>query len=248
MITAGVDLAAQATGTAVAVLTWDVARARVTNLIEGADDSDVVAAARGADKVGVDCPFGWPVEFVRLVHDHERGQLAAPASSGRAWRRGLTMRVTDQHVQAMTGLTPLSVSADRIGHAALRWTAIAATLEENGLDVSRDGSGLLAEVYPAAALRHWGLPYRGYKGPTNRSVRDGLVDRLLALAPWLDLAEYAGRCRSSDHALDAVLCALVARAVACWATDRPGPHQQAAVVEGWIHVPTAPLEALVRSV
>ena len=185
VITAGVDLAAEAKGTAVAVITWDPARARVTSLIEGAHDADVLAAAHGADRVGVDCPFGWPMEFVRLVHDHERGQLAAPPSSGRDWRRGLTMRLTDQHVHRVTGLTPLSVAADRIGHAALRWAAIAATLEGEGIDVSRDGSGLLAEVYPAAALHHWQLPYRGYKGTDNRSVREGLVDRLLAQAPWL---------------------------------------------------------------
>lgn len=247
MITAGVDLAAEARGTAVAVISWDLARARVTTLIEGADDSDVLAVVQNADKVGVDCPFGWPMEFVRLVHDHERGQLAAPPSSGRDWRRGLTMRLTDQHIHQVTGLMPLSVAADRISHAALRWAAIAATLEERGLDVSRDGSGLLAEVYPAAALRHWQLPNRGYKGAANRSVRHGLVDRLLAQTPWLDLGEHAESCRSSDHALDAVLCALVARAVVLGATDPPGPHQPIAAVEGWIHVPTVPLEVLVRS-
>ena len=58
--------------------------------------------------MGVDCPFGWPTAFVQLVHDHELGQLAAPPSSGRDWRRGLTMRLTDQHVHQVTGLTPLS--------------------------------------------------------------------------------------------------------------------------------------------
>ena len=247
VITAGVDLAAEARGTAVAVITWDPARARVTSLIEGAHDADVLAAAHEVDRVGVDCPFGWPMEFVRLVHDHERGQLAAPPSSGRDWRRGLTMRLTDQHVHRVTGLTPLSVAADRIGHAALRWAAIAATLEGEGLDVSRDGSGVLAEVYPSAALHHWQLPYRGYKGTANRSVREGLVDRLLAQVPWLDLGEHAEACRTSDHALDAVLCALVARAVALRATTAAGADQSTAAVEGWIHVPTVPLEVLIRS-
>lgn len=247
MITAGVDLAAEAKGTAAAVITWDVSRARVTTLIEGAHDVDVLAVAREANKVGVDCPFGWPTQFVRLVGDHERGHLAVPLSSGRDWRRGLTMRLTDQHVHRVTGLTPLSVSADRIGHAALRWAAIAATLQAEGRDVSRDGAGLLAEVYPAAALCHWQLPYRGYKGAANRSVRDGLVDRLRAVAPWLDLGEHVEACRRSDHALDAVLCALVARAVALGTTDAAGPHQSIAAVEGWIHVPTAPVEVLIGS-
>ncbi len=247
VITAGVDLAAEAKGTAIAVIGWGGSGAQVTTVVQGAHDADVLAVAQEADKVGVDCPFGWPIEFVRVVHDHERGQLMMPASSGREWRRALTMRATDQHVQRTTGLTPLSVAADRIGHAALRWAAVAARLERAGLDVSRDGSGLLAEVYPAAALRHWHLPHRGYKGPANRSVRAGLVDQLLAEAPWLELGEHAGTCRSSDHALDAVLCALVARAAALGATVPPGRHESTAALEGWIHVPTVPLEALVRS-
>lgn len=244
MITAGVDLAAEAMGTAVALLRWEASRAQVTTLIAGADDSEVRGAVRAADKVGVDCPFGWPTGFTRLLQDHERGQLAPPLSSGRDWRRGLTMRVTDEHVHRTTGLTPLSVSADRIGHAALRWAAIAASLAAEGLDAGRDGSGLLAEVYPAAALRHWQLPYRGYKGAANRNVREALVDDLLAAAPWLDLAGHEELCRVSDHALDAVLCGLVARAAACGLTDPPGPHGSVAAVEGWIHVPTVPLEEL----
>jgi predicted nuclease with RNAse H fold len=247
VITAGVDLAAEARGTAIAVIRWSGSGAQVTSMLEVANDADVLAVAREADKVGVDCPFGWPIEFVRMVHDHERGRLMMPPSSGREWRRGLTMRATDQHVHRVTGLTPLSVAADRIGHAALRWAALAARLESAGLDVSRDGSGLLAEVYPAAALRHWHLTHRGYKGPANRSVREGLVDQVLTAAPWLELGEHADTCRSSDHALDAVLCALVARATALGATDPPGPHGSTAALEGWIHVPTVPLEALVRS-
>lgn len=246
-MTAGVDLAAEAKGTAVAVLEWDASRAVITSMAVGADDAHVLAIARGVHKMGVDCPFGWPTAFTRLVGEHHRGQLGAPPSSGREWRRGLTMRVTDQHVHRATGLTPLSVSADRIAHAALRWAAIAATVSAEGLDARRDGSGLLAEVYPAAALRLWGLPHRGYKGPGNRSVRGALVDTLLASAPWLDLAEYEDWCRASDHALDAVLCALVARAVACGVTDLAGRHQPEAAEEGWIHLPTVPLEVLIRS-
>jgi hypothetical protein len=91
------------------------------------------------------------------------------------------------------------------------------------------------------------LPHRGYKGPSNRPIRESLVDRLLAEAPWLDLGEHEQACRRSDHALDAVLCALVARAVAVHATDVTGQHRPTAALEGWIHVPTVPLEVLIRS-
>ena len=247
VITAGVDLAAEAAGTAVALMAWDPSSARVTSVTVGGQDAHVLEAARVADKVGVDCPFGWPSAFVRLVRDHQSAQLFAPPSSGREWRRGLTVRATDEHVHQVTGLTPLSVSADRIAHAALRWTAIAASAAAEGLDASRDGSGLMAEVYPAAALRLWGLPHRGYKGPANRAAREELVDLLVADAPWLQLGEFEDLCRTSDHALDAVLCALVARAVACGGTEPAGRHQPEAVQEGWIHLPTVPLEVLIRS-
>ena len=246
VITAGVDLAAEAAGTAIAMMTWDRSCARVTSVTVGAQDAHVRSATRVANKVGVDCPFGWPSTFVGLVSDHQRAQLQAPPSSGREWRRSLTMRATDEHVHRVTGLTPLSVSADRIAHATLRWAAIAASVAAAGLDASRDGSGLLAEVYPAAALRLWGLPHRGYKGSANRAVRGELVDRLAAGAPWLHLGEFEELCRTSDHALDAVLCALLARAVACGRTQPAGRHQPEAIQEGWIHLPTVPLDVLIR--
>jgi hypothetical protein len=101
-------------------------------------------------------------------------------------------------------------------------------------------------VYPAAALKQWGLRCRGYKGTTNRRVRDELVDDLLRVAPWLDLAGAEPLIRTNDHALDATLCALVARAVATGATAGPsvGAQAAAAMTEGWIHVPTGPLGGL----
>lgn len=157
----------------------------------------------------------------------------------------MTMRGTDEVVRARTGLIPLSVSADRIGHAALRWAAIEATLAGAGVDMARDGSGRVAEVYPAAALKHWGLTYRGYKRTANLSARHELVDALATAAPWLHLGTNELTCRTSDHALDAVVCALVARAVAIGGTHPPAPAERSLTqVEGWIHVPTVSLTAL----
>ena len=53
----------------------------------------------------------------------------------------------------------------------------------------RDGSGRLAEVYPAASLKIWGLNGRGYKG---RGIPEAerlalLLAALEDQAPWLDL-------------------------------------------------------------
>ena len=49
-----------------------------------------------------------------------------------------------------------------------------------------------------------------------------------------------------DHDLGALICALVARAVATGRTERPSPEQaKAAAREGWIHIPACPSGELV---
>ncbi|WP_433185959.1 DUF429 domain-containing protein [Actinoallomurus sp. CA-150999] len=88
---------------------------------------------------------------------------------GRDWRRNLALRLTDRVVHDRTGLTPLSVSADRIGHAALRLAALLARLARAGRPVDRSGTGVVVEVYPAASLRLWGLPHRR---PEDGRARD----------------------------------------------------------------------------
>lgn len=243
-MTVGIDLAAEASRTALAVLAWSPDGARLTDLRLGVDDDLIRREAREADKVGVDCPFGWPSAFVDVVTAHHRGTLDPPLSSGRDWRRPLTMRATDLDVHARTGLTPLSVSADRIANAALRWAAIAAALTADGHDCERDGSGLIAEVYPAAALHIWKLPHRGYKRASNHAARNELVTLLRDAAPWLDLGTHDLTCRQSDDALDAVICALIARAVWLGRTRQP-PAASPASAEGWIHLPDGGLLDLV---
>ena len=124
------------------------------------------------------------------------------------------MRETDRAVHARTGLTPLSVSTDRIAHPALRWAGIEARLREEGIDVARDGNGRICEVYPAAALRRWGLPHRGYKGTGGRAARRGLVEALGGRFPGLEWAGHDAACVEVDDVLDAVIAALMAGEVA----------------------------------
>lgn len=241
--TIGIDLSAEPRGTAIATVEWSARAARVVALEVGADDG-LVLAAMGAevDRVGIDCPFGWPAEFVRLVVEHTAGRLEMPADLAQGWRRDYTLRATDRWVHANVALVPLSVSADLIGHTAIRLAALRSRL---GADVEAplDGSGRLAEVYPAAALKVWGLPFRGYKRAANVTARNALVDQLRTAAPWLDLGGHDAVVRSSDDALDAVLCALVARAVHLVRTHPP-TDLEVARREGWIHVPRAPLSDL----
>src|SRR5215469_15536479 len=117
MLTVGVDLAAEPDRTAVALVEWHPGRALVQDVFWGADDTAILAAMKDADKVGVDCPLGWPDAFVEFVVAHRAGSVPIPRGiADRGWRRALTMRLTDRVVHEETQLTPMSVSADRLGH------------------------------------------------------------------------------------------------------------------------------------
>jgi predicted nuclease with RNAse H fold len=246
MLTVGVDLAAEPQRTAVARIEWSNGRARICDVVCGADDDVVVAAIAEARKAGIDCPLGWPDEFVAFVAAHRAGHVTVPGDlTGRQWRRPLTLRLTDRVVQAETGLTPLSVAADLIGHVALRCAGLLALLASRGLAVDRCGSGTVVEVYPSASLKRWGLPYRGYKRPADVERLGDLVDRLLAAAPWLHPGGTESLCRRSHDATDAVVAALTARAASRNLASVPAAGQEAAArTEGWIAVPTAPLDRL----
>ncbi len=149
------------------------------------------------------------------------------------------MRVTDLVVKEETGLTPLSVSADRLGHAAIRCAGLLAKLAEQGQVVDRSGGDQIVEVYPAASLSAWGLPFRGYKRPGDTASLRGLADELSGLAPWLDFGDADLVCWSRHHALDAVIAALTAGAADRNLTLRPRTDTEtaAASTEGWVAIP-----------
>jgi predicted nuclease with RNAse H fold len=244
VLTVGVDLAAEAVNTAVARMAWRDGAAEVESVTVGTDDATIAAAIGVADKAGIDCPLGWPRRFVKFVVQHQAAELVAPVDvAGREWRRQLAWRDTDLATRAATGLVPLSVATDRIGLAAMRCAALLARLASEGRPVDRTGVGVVVEVYPAAALRHWRLTHRGYKGNANTAVRHQLVDGLVAAAPWLRLGTAEELCRQSDHALDAVVAALNARAAALGRATTPST--EAAATEGWIALPTCDLAELV---
>jgi hypothetical protein len=246
MLTVGVDLSAEETNTCLATIDWTAVlpgepggTAVLVTLETRVGNAAIVQAAIPAVKVGIDCPFGWPVGFTEFVAEHQGGDVQPRHGRPLDWRRKLANRETDLYVRTITGLTPLSVSADRIGHAAMRCAALLAELKQAGVLVDRSGqSGAVAEVYPSACLLRWGLLHRRYKHRANLSALDGLVDALLSAAPWLRLGEHERLVRTNDDAFDAVVAALGARAVERGLTEPPPPKdQQAAEVEGWITVP-----------
>ena len=108
----------------------------------GVDDADIAEAALSAAKLGLDCPLGWPDDFLRFLQAHQAGRAVAPQEvAGRDWRRRLAYRATDRVVREVTGLTPLSVAADRIGLTAMRAAGLLARLADEGRPVDRAGGG-----------------------------------------------------------------------------------------------------------
>ena len=100
--------------TALATVRWSSGRASVLSLSLGVDDADIAEATLSAAKLGLDCPLGWPDDFLRFLQAHQAGRAVAPQEvAGRDWRRRLAYRATDRVVREVTGLTPLSVAADR---------------------------------------------------------------------------------------------------------------------------------------
>lgn len=237
MITAGIDLASQSTRTAVCVIDWSSDRANVTELTVGVDDLAIVEIIANVDKVGIDVPLGWPSAFADAVAQHTLDG-SWPADYVHSDSRAFRLRRTDHWVWEMLGMPqPLSVSADRIAMPAMRAAAVLSRLPER---VALDGSGVVLEAYPAAALRRWDLPSRGYKGDEHSGIRHDLVMHLKALtAKWLDADNTTiSLCKKSDDAFDALIAALVARAASVDQVEPiPAEHRAAATREGWIAVP-----------
>ncbi len=244
MRTAGVDLAAENKGTALAVIEWAPEQARSEQLRLDVGDAEITAAGADVSRIGIDCALGWPDEFVEFVTAH--ADLAQPQTpdGGVAFRRTLAYRETDRHVRERSGRWPLSVSTDRIGLTAMRCAGLLGRLTGSGLTVDRSGRhGVVVEVYPGATLRTWDWPMRGYR--TDPEVRRSLVERMRREAPWFELGVHAELMLRSTDAFDAVVAALAARAAATGRYEPPpAEHQERAEREGWIILPSCPLGEL----
>ena len=242
----GVDLATEPARTGFVEATWRTGAWCFVGPYPG-DDESILERAVGA-VVGLDAPLGWPDAFVEAVGAHH---------AHHPWPTGvdpvdLRYRATDRFVVDLDlGVRPLSVSSDLIGAVAWRAAGLMEGLARaGGRPLARDGSDRVYEVYPAAALRVWGLLARRgerYKGgrvgdPGPRALRERIVRALAggAVGP-LELGRgLEGAAVDSDHVLDAILAALVVTEALAGATiPPPSALAERASREGWIHVPVA---------
>ncbi|MGI8921954.1 MAG: DUF429 domain-containing protein [Solirubrobacteraceae bacterium] len=198
-------------------------------------------------RIGIDAPFGWPDQFVNALvgwRDHGIWPVEPDAYET---QRPLVLRETDRRVHASTGRWPLSVSTDRIAFAGMRCARLLAALAKAGTAIDRSGAGRVIEVYPEAALRQWNLsPAQsandpgGYKGPAPQATdrRHRLLTQLRErTAGWLTLNDQLAKaCLARDDPLDALLCALIARAADLELLE-PVTEADRARTEGWIRLP-----------
>jgi hypothetical protein len=234
MVTVGVDLAAQPKRTAACRVRWTAGGVEVFPPELGVDDRRLLALVAEADYLGIDVPLGWPDAFVTAVTAYHEGRAWAGGSLG-----SLCFRETDRVVLREAGQRPLSVSSNLIAIPAMRAAAVLSTLTARGAPVNRAGLGRIVEVYPAAALRRWGLPASGLKKKKGRPARCELVRKLQEEAGWLRLPdEVTAHCEADDNALDALVAALVTRAAACGLCEAiPDESLALAQREGWITLP-----------
>jgi hypothetical protein len=158
----GIDLAAEPPNTAACEITWTAQRAHARLYADRLDDGRLLTLIETADKVGIDCPFGWPLPFVSAVAIHAnaaawpgRGQL------GSSHRQSLRYRLTDKVVHQQVGIWPLSVSTDRIGVTAMRCAALLDALAAAGHPVDRAGGGRGRGGLSSCRLKALGTPPPG---------------------------------------------------------------------------------------
>ena len=241
--TVGIDLAVQNAGTASCRVEWASDGPKIGTPLLGRSDDELMEDVKGADVVGIDAPFGWPEPFFDAIKAH-RAHAAWPGRGEglEEFRQTLRLRCTDLVVKREALLTPLSVSADKIAVTTFRCALLLDRLEhEKGWRIDRSGlNGHAVEVYPAAALKQWDLTqpksYKAADAYTERTtIARGLAKALnVTLRPAVERA-----CRETDHALDALVSAVVARAAALGWTRQPwsDDERDRAHVEGWIHFP-----------
>ena len=254
MRTIGIDLSSQPEDTAVCEIHWDTGTARIVTLRSGWKNCELLEVLRRDVPIAIDVPLGWPIGFVENL---KRWAEFGTWNAGR--EREQRLRATDRWLAgpskaemkekliaksddyAPVRICPLSVSSDRIAVPAMR---AALLLSRAGLHQAlRNGSARLMEVYPAAALKVWGMPHRKYKGRDEGATRTKIVNAIvtkLGRTSFVLTDTDQATLVQNDHCLDAWVAALVARARLLDRTvPIPKEHEDNARREGWIMLPQA---------
>jgi hypothetical protein len=257
--TYGIDLASKPSRTAVCMIDWRPGgQGYVHAPGDHGVDHDLLAqmTKEYVTRVGIDAPFGWPSEFLDALLEYRSIGLWPDSPGEDRHQLSMRLRATDRAVHDETKIFPLSVSTDKIAVVAMRCARLlTAYWQTTGEAPDRSGCGRLIEVYPAAALVQWGISPRNdssdpgtYKGNTPSAIarRERILASITsATRGWLEIPDKSIKvCVDSDDCLDAVICALIARAAELKHV-LPISDPASAKVEGWITLPRRePLSAL----
>ena len=158
------------------------------------DDAAITNAATDADKLGIDCPLGWPDDFLVFLQEHHAGHVVAPQEvADRDWRRKLAYRATDRVVRerAKADSSECGGRPDRFDrHASCRDSVAPSGRRPPRLTVRA------MELSSRSTPRHlFGVGASPFV-PTRAggSAREELIGALLERTPWLDLRAYADLC------------------------------------------------------
>lgn len=190
-------------------------------------------AARQFNAAGIDAPFSLPSEYLgRASH---RDLLTAVAAiprpegrffpdarafvdwltAGRAIANKKPLRQTERRWQKVGVNVRSTLWAGARGGAAMT-SACLTILGETRCPIwpwNATGPGLLVEAFPAAQLRHWGLPHQQYSGDELRA-RHNRKRTIEFVSEYIRIEQNKYRIMGdSADALDAVVCAFAAIAV-----------------------------------
>src|SRR5579864_392251 len=197
-----------------------------TRLVQYLREADFEVAA-------IDAPFSIPAEFLPLRRHRRLLELVAHIKTNGARPFPPAKDFVDRVLEGITTMTkkPLrrteeywrqrrvnvrsTLWAGARGGAAMTAACLKLLFEADApmWPWKRSGPRLLVETFPAAQLCHWGLPHEAYNRNTEKETA---VRRILvgSLGARIALGNFRGMLEDSADALDAVVCAFTANAVA----------------------------------
>lgn len=254
----GVDLAAQPENTAYCkIVVSPEGGMHMCEAKTKVGDKDLLCVFKHADRIAIDAPFGWPINFAAAVCMHglsnrwpHHDPKVYPGERSKNKYRDLKYRSTDLHVWKRV-CQPLSVVTDWISYLAIRNAGLLARAEsEDWLKVDRSGaSGRFLEVYPAAAFARWNIDTtreipeakkpQSYRKDSQvcKQVAQDVLDRFPALGGAKHITE------ANHNAVDALASALVALMAELdggsgrFIEPIPAGMEAVAKREGWIALP-----------
>jgi predicted nuclease with RNAse H fold len=212
-----------------------------------------VVGAGDFDCCGIDAPLALPRAVWRGSREELLRRIAALPCPSQPFPRGADL------VRAVAGQPPPLVPPKPLRACEALWRSRGVNVRSTVWDGPRSGaaltaaclalavgcerpqwpydgapSGCIAEAFPTAQLRAWGLPHQRYDGAAGAPVRASIV---AALAGRVELGTHAAAALASADALDAVLAAVCATAVVDGQLHDPLPADSGEEgEEGWIAV------------